>query len=172
MGFTKILDLQVGLESYAGPGHWNDPDMLQVGNDNLTFEENKSHFSLWAILAAPLMLGNDIRNMTDDVKAILTNKEIIAIDQDKLGKQGIKVRDDGDFEVWAKQLSDGSRAVVLFNRSKAAAEISFDWTEIGYSAALKMNVRDLWQKKNLGTFVGKYSAQVPSHGVVAVKLFL
>lgn len=170
MGFTKILDLQVGLESYAGPGHWNDPDMLQVGNDSLTFEENKAHFSLWALLAAPLMLGNDIRNMTDEVHAILTNKEIIAINQDELGKQGVKVRDDGDLEVWAKQLADGSRAVVLFNRGETEENMTFSWTEIGYSNQLDMNVRDLWLKKDMGKFSEKYSARVPSHGVVVVKV--
>ena len=172
MGFTKILDLQVGLEPYSGPGHWNDPDMLQVGNDSLTFEENKAHFSLWAILAAPLMLGNDIRNMSDEVHGILTNKEIIALDQDKLGKQGVKIRDDGDFEVWAKQLADGSRAIVMFNRSKSNKEMSFNWTEIGYSNDLKMNVRDLWQHKEMGKFKATYSAEVPAHGVVVVKVYL
>jgi alpha-galactosidase len=172
MGFTKILDLQVGLEPYAGPGHWNDPDMLQVGNTSLTYEENKSHFSLWAILAAPLMLGNDIRNMNDDVKEILTNKEIIALDQNVLGKEGVKVRDDGDFEVWSKQLADGSRGVVLFNRSESPKEMSFKWTEIGYDNKLKMHVRDLWQHKEMGKFAGKYSAKVPAHGVVVVKIYL
>ena len=172
MGFTKILDLQSGLEPHAGPGHWNDPDMLQVGNDSLTFEENKAHFSLWALLAAPLMLGNDIRNMTDEVRGILTNKEVIAINQDKLGKQGVKVRDDGDFEVWVKQLNDGSRAVVLFNRSSTDYEMSFSWNEIGYDSRLKMKVRDLWEKKDMGKFTEKYSADVPSHGVIVVKVFL
>jgi len=172
MGFTKILDLQVGLEPYAGPGHWNDPDMLQVGNTSLNYEENKSHFSLWAILAAPLMLGNDIRNMSDDVKEVLTNKEIIALDQDVLGKQGVKVRDDGDYEVWSKQLYDGSRAVVLFNRSDSPKEMSFRWPEIGYDNNLKMHVRDLWQHKEMGKFSGNYSAKVPAHGVVVVKVYL
>ena len=172
MGFTKILDLQVGLEPHAGPGHWNDPDMLQVGNNSLTFEENKAHFSLWALLAAPLMLGNDIRNMTDEVHDILTNKEVIAINQDKLGKQGVKVRDEGDLEVWVKQLSDGSRAVVLFNRGETVENMSFSWTEIGYSNKLEMNIRDLWKKKDMGKFSGKYSAEVPSHGVITVRVAL
>jgi alpha-galactosidase len=103
IGFTKILDLQAGLESYAGPGHWNDPDMLEVGNGNLTIEENRAHFSLWCILAAPLMLGNDIRNQSPEIHQILTNKEVIAVNQDSLGLQGLKVRDDGDMEVWCKQ---------------------------------------------------------------------
>ena len=172
LGFALILDQQVGLEPHAGPGHWNDPDMLEVGNDSLNYEENKAHFSLWAILAAPLMLGNDIRNMSDDVRNILTNKEIIALDQDKLGKQGVKVRDDGDYEIWVKQLADGSRGVVMFNRSKEAADMSFTWTEAGFPDELKMHVRDLWQHKEMGKFTNKYSAKVPPHGVVALKVYL
>lgn len=127
IGFTKILDLQVGLESYAGPGHWNDPDMLEVGNGNLTIDENRAHFSLWSILAAPLMLGNDIRELSPEIHQILTNKEVIAINQDVLGMQGKKVRDDGENEVWCKQLEDGSRGVVLFNRGDSEEEISFSW---------------------------------------------
>jgi len=170
LGFTKILDLQVGLELYAGPGHWNDPDMLQVGNEKLTYEENKAHFSLWCILAAPLMSGNDLRNMSPEITAILTNKEVIAIDQDPLGKQGVKIRDDGDFEVWSKQLSDGSRAVVLFNRSESSANMTVNWNEIGYPNHLKADVRDLWKKKDMGSYSGKYSAEVPVHGVVVIKI--
>ena len=170
IGFTKILDLQVGLESYAGPGHWNDPDMLEVGNGDLTLEENRAHFSLWCILAAPLMLGNDIRNLSPEIHQILTNQEVIAVNQDSLGLQGKIIRDDGDYEVWCKQLNDGSRAVVLFNRSESETKMSFDWTEIGYPEKLKARVRDLWEKKDLGKFSGHYSAGVPSHGVVMVKV--
>lgn len=172
MGFTKILDLQSGLEVYAGLGHWNDPDMLEVGNDSLSFEENKAHFSLWALLAAPLMLGNDVRTMTLEVQEIITNSEVIDINQDALGKQGVKIRDDGDFEVWSKQLNDGGRAVIFFNRSESATEMSFNWTEIGYNNKLKLSVRDLWQKKDLGKFTKKFTSQVPSHGVVMVRVGL
>ncbi len=168
IGFTKILDLQAGLESYAGPGHWNDPDMLEVGNGNLTYDENKAHFSLWCILAAPLMLGNDIRNLSPEIHEILTNKEVIAVDQDPLGKQGVKVRDDGDLEVWVKQLADGSRAVVLFNRSESAANMTVTWNEMGYPGHLKALVRDLWQKKDMGKFTKEYTDEVPSHGVVMI----
>lgn len=170
LGFTKILDQQVGLESYAGPGHWNDPDMLEVGNGNLTLEENRAHFSLWCILAAPLMLGNDIRNISPTIQEILTNKEVIAIDQDPLGKQGIKVKDNGDFEVWAKQLADGNRAVVLFNRSNLLHNITVTWSEIGYPAHLNAEIRDLWKKKDVGSFSCQYSAEVPSHGIVMIKI--
>ena len=171
IGFTKILDQQVDLEPYAGPGHWNDPDMLEVGNGELTWEENKAHFSLWCILAAPLMLGNDVRDMTPEVHAILTNAEAIAVNQDPRGRQGRKVRDDGDLEVWSKELADGSRAVVLFNRSGEEADISFSWTEIGYPLSLSLTVRDLWRHEDLGRFEGSWSTRVPSHGVVMLRTY-
>jgi len=171
IGFTKILDLQVGLESYARPGHWNDPDMLEVGNGTLTYHENVAHFSLWCILAAPLMLGNDIRNMSEEVLEIITNPEAIAVNQDPLGRQGKKVRDDGDFEVWSRELYDGSRAVVLFNRSENESEIGFKWSEVGLPQDLKFKVRDLWQRKNVGKYSGYFSDTVPPHGVVMVKVF-
>lgn len=170
MGIVHILDLQVGLESYAGPGHWNDPDMLEVGNGGMTITEYRSHFSLWAILAAPLMAGNDLRNMSSEVKDILTNREVIAVDQDPLGMQGRRVARNGDQEVWAKQLVDGGRAVVLFNRSDKAAEITVSWTEIGYPEHLAANVRDLWAAKDIGKLSGKFSAEVESHGVVMVTI--
>jgi alpha-galactosidase len=168
IGFTKILDRQVGLEAYAGPGHWNDPDMLEVGNGELTYDENVAHFSLWSILAAPLMLGNDPRNMREKIHAIITNKEVIAVNQDPFGCQGRKVRDDGDFEVWSKELHDGTRAVVLFNRSDAIADIGFTWADIGLPNSLTFSVRDLWARENVGQFAEKFSVPVPSHGVVMV----
>ena len=170
MGIVHILDLQDGLESYAGPGHWNDPDMLEVGNGGMTITEYRSHFSLWAILAAPLMAGNDLRSMTPEVKEILTNREVIAVDQDPLGIQGRRVKRDGDREVWSRQLADGGRAVVLFNRGAKAEEISVSWTDIGYPSHVPAKVRDLWAAKDLGTLTGKFSASVPSHGVVMVTI--
>jgi len=170
MGWIYILDLQDGLESYAGPGHWNDPDMLEVGNEGLTFTESQAHFSLWCLLAAPLMAGNDLRTMSPEIRNILTNPEVIAVNQDSLGRQGRKVRDEGDLEVWSKEMKDGSRAVVLFNRSKSDSPVSVNWSEIGYPAHLRAKVRDLWQKKDLGQFTGSYTAQVPSHGVVMVRI--
>jgi alpha-galactosidase len=112
----QIIDQEDGLESYAGPGHWNDPDMLEVGNGGMTDTEYRSHFSLWCILAAPLMAGNDIRSMKPETRDILINKEAIAIDQDSMGIQGRRVHKDGDLEVWSKQLADGGRAVALLNR--------------------------------------------------------
>jgi alpha-galactosidase len=170
IGFTKILDQQVGLESYAGPGHWNDPDMLEVGNGGMTISEYRAHFSLWCILAAPLIAGNDLRNMTPEIVEILTNREVIAVNQDSLGIQGSKVRDDGDIEVWAKQLKDGSRAVVLFNRGQAETKITVSWNEIGYPNHLSAKVRDLWLKKDLGKHKGHFTGTVPSHDVVMVNI--
>jgi alpha-galactosidase len=170
MGFVHILDLQDGLESYAGPGHWNDPDMLEVGNDGLTITESRAHFSLWALLASPLMAGNDLRSMQPEIVDILTNKEVIAVNQDVMGRQGRKVKDDGDLEVWAKDLHDGSRAVVLFNRSAEERQMEVRWPEIGYTNSMDALVRDLWKHEDLGTFQGAYSAAVPSHGVVMLKI--
>jgi alpha-galactosidase len=169
-GVLDILDQQVGIESYAGPGHWNDPDMLEVGNGGMTMTEYRAHFSLWCLLAAPLMAGNDVRNMTPAIKAILTNKEVIAVDQDPLGKEGTRVWKDGDREVWAKQLKGGSRAVILLNRGAAEAQISADWESLGYPEHLTAAVRDLWAHRDLGNFTGKYSASVPAHGVVMVSV--
>ena len=170
MGFVHILDLQNGLESYAGPGHWNDPDMLEVGNGGMTTTEYRSHFSLWCILAAPLIAGNDIRSMSPEIAEILTNKELIAVDQDPLGMQGRRVKRDAELEVWARQLADGSRAVALLNRGTAEKNISVTWSEIGYPNYLPASVRDLWARKDLGKRTGSFSATVESHGVVVVKI--
>ncbi len=169
-GMTDILDAQVSLGSYAGPGHWNDPDMLEVGNGGMTTEEYRSHFSLWAMLAAPLMAGNDLAHMTPEIRDILTNKEVIAIDQDPLGHQGTRVAKNGDLEVWSRPIADGSRAVILFNRGAETKDIAVDWTALGYPAHLSAKIRDLWQHKDLGTFTGKFSAPVVSHGVVMVRV--
>ena len=169
-GFTVLLDRVADLYSYSGPDHWNDPDMLEVGNSGLTATESRAHFSLWCVLAAPLIAGNDLRNMTDETLEILTNTEAIEVDQDPLGKQGIKVRDDGDYEIWVKQLANGSRAVVLFNRSLKPEKMSVKWVEIGYPAHLKAKVRDLWLHKDMGFFTGKYSTKVPAHGAVMIKV--
>jgi alpha-galactosidase len=168
LGVVNIVDLQVGLESYAGPGHWNDPDMLEVGNGGMTTTEYRSHFSLWAILAAPLMAGNDLRTMSPEIRDILTNKEVIAVDQDPLGIRGRRVRRDGELDVWVKQLKDGSRAVVLLNRGKAEQTMTVDWEDLGYPSHLGAAVRDLWSHQDLGKFTGNFSAPVAAHGVVVV----
>ncbi len=167
-GMTDILDQQVGLESFGGPGHWNDPDMLEVGNGGMTTEEYRAHFSLWAILAAPLIAGNDLRDMKPEIREILARKEVIAVDQDEAGIQGRRVRKTGDLEVWSKSLRDGSRAVILFNRGTANGDISVAWEDLGYPAHLSARVRDLWQAKDLGEHKGKFSATVAPHSVVMV----
>jgi len=165
-GVVDIIDQENGLETYAGPGHWNDPDMLEVGNGGMTNTEYQSHFSLWAILAAPLMAGNDLQKMSPEIKAILTNKEVIAIDQDPLGRQGRRLRKDGDLEVWARPLKDGSRAVILLNRGASESPITVNWEDLHYPAHFSAAVRDLWQHKDLGQFTGAFTAPVLSHGVV------
>jgi alpha-galactosidase len=167
-GMLDIVDQQVGLESYAGPGRWNDPDMLEVGNGGMTDEEYRSHFSLWSLLAAPLIAGNDLRSMKPEIRDILTAKEVIAVNQDPLGREGRRVRKDGDMEVWVKDLHDGSRAVILLNRSATEQPIKVGWADIGYPEHLSAGVRDLWQKKDLEKSTGKFTAIVHSHGVVMI----
>jgi len=170
LGMLDIVDMQVGLEGAAGPGHWNDPDMLEVGNGGMTTLEYRSHFSLWAMLAAPLIAGNDLRSMSPEIKAALTNKEVIAINQDALGSQGRRVQKDGDKEIWVKQLKDGSRAVILFNRGAAETEISVNWTDLGYPEHLSADVRDLWAAKDLGKFNRKFSSKVASHETLVLRV--
>jgi len=170
LGVVQIIDLQDGLEAFSGPGHWNDPDMLEIGNGGMTTAEYRAHFSFWCLFAAPLMAGNDLRTMKPETRDILTNTEVIAINQDALGKQGSKVRDDGDSEVWARPLADGSRAVILFNRSTKEARITVGWPEIGYTQAMTAHVRDLWQHKDLGPSQGSFTAAVAGHGVVMIKI--
>ena len=169
-GVLGILDQQVGLQSYAGPGHWNDPDMLEVGNGGMTDTEYRSHFSLWAMLAAPLIAGNDLRDMRPEIHDILTNKEVIAVDQDPTGREGERVWRNGDLEVWSKQLQDGSRAVILLNRGSAEQEISARWEDLGYPNHISASVRNLWQHRDLGKFTEKFSASVLSHAVVMVTI--
>jgi alpha-galactosidase len=170
LGVLQIMDLMSGLETYAGPGHWNDPDMLEVGNGGMTKEEYRTHFSMWAMFAAPLLAGNDISNMSADTKEILLNKEVIAVDQDPMGIQGKRVKKMDDVEVWSKQLADGGRAVALVNRGSSTAKITATWQDIGYPASLSASVRDLWAAKDAGRHTASYAADVPSHGVVMVKV--
>jgi alpha-galactosidase len=167
-GVLGILDQQVGLESYAGPGHWNDPDMLEVGNGGMSATEYRSHFSLWAILAAPLMAGNDLRDMTSETRDILTNREVIGVDQDAMGREGERVWKAGDLEIWAKQQRDGSRAVVLLNRANTEQQIALKWEQIGYPSHIPATLRDLWAHRELGKFVGEFATPVAPHGVVMV----
>jgi len=159
---------QNGLESFAGPGQWNDPDMLEVGNGGMDRDEYRTHMALWAILAAPLLAGNDLRNMSQETKDMLTNADVLAVDQDPKGVQGHRVWQEGPLEIWAKPLVGGSLAVGLFNRTEAALKMTVDFKSIGAPAAAK--VRDLWAGKELGTLSGSYSSVVPKHGVVFLKI--
>jgi alpha-galactosidase len=154
---------QAGLSKYAGPGHWNDPDMLEIGNGKMTEEEYRTHMSLWVLLAAPLIAGNDLSKMTEADKNLLMNKEAIAIDQDALGKQGDRLYQSGDFDVWTKPLSDGRVAVGLFNRSWDNREVSVDLAEIGFRDGASL--RDVWKQKDLGRHSGVFTDTIPKHGV-------
>ena len=171
LGWTLILDKQVGLEKYARPGAWNDPDMLEVGNGGMNDTEYQAHFSMWCMLSAPLMAGNDLRNMGPQTIKILTNVEAIAVNQDRLGKQAKKIRDEGDQEVWLKALADGHRAVALLNRSKKRTRMSVAWPEIGLKQEQRVHIRDLWTFKDRSDVRGRYSAEVPGHGVVLLRLY-
>ena len=158
-----ILDQQVGLEAYSGPGGWNDPDMLEVGNGSLTATEARAHFSLWSLLNAPLIAGNDIRSMSAETRSILTNTEVIAVNQDWGGRQGHKISDNGNLEVWRKPMANGSVAVVLLNRGSGTATVSTTVSALGLGAAASYSVRDLWAHTT-GSSSGTISASVPAHG--------
>lgn len=162
------LDMQRDLEKYAGPDHWNDPDMLEVGNGGLTVAEERAHFSLWCMLAAPLIAGNDLRNMTKQTTEILTNKEVIAVDQDKLGKQGYTIIDRQDFEVYMKPLSDGGTAICLFNRGNKLKDVNINWSDLKISNDFK--IRDLWKHENVGTTAIAFKASIPQHDVIVLRL--
>ncbi len=159
---------QHGLARFAGPGHWNDPDMLEVGNGGMNENEYRTHMSLWALLAAPLLAGNDLSKMTPQTLAILTNREVIAVDQDRLGRQGERVWEEGPLEVWMKPLADGGKAVGLFNRGEAAETLSVQLHDLGLGEAAA--VRDLWEHKDLGTVKSAFAARVPVHGVVMIRV--
>lgn len=166
-----ILDQQVALAEYARPGHWNDPDMLEVGNDGLSESESRAHFSLWCLLAAPLIAGNDVRDMSDSTREILTNEEAIAINQDPAGIQGTKRRADGDEEVWAKPLADGDVAVGLLNRGESKATIATTVEEVGLDARGGPGyvIRDLWEQKEMYT-TGDITAPVSGHDIVLFRV--
>jgi alpha-galactosidase len=168
-GWTLILDAQPDLQAYAGPGHWNDPDMLVVGLPGLTVEEARAHFSLWCILAAPLICGCDVTTLSPEIAGILLNPEVIAVDQDALGIQGSRVLKHGEVEVWSKPLSEGSRAVVFFNRGKSPARITASSEQLGLPPPASFTARDLWGRKALGHFTGSFSATVAPHAVAMIK---
>ncbi len=160
---------QAGLARFAGPGHWNDPDMLEVGNGGMTTEEYRTHMSLWVLLAAPLLAGNDLSTMTPETISLLTNREVIAVDQDPAGHQGDRVSAEGPIEVWAKPLADGSKAVGIFNRQQNPLPATVDLRTLGFSGPVK--ARDLWKKSDVGTLSSPYIVTVPGHGVILLKVW-
>lgn len=162
---------QAGLSKFAGPGHWNDPDMLEVGNGKLTHNENLTHMTLWAMLASPLIAGNNLTLMTPEIKAILTNREVIAIDQDKLGRQGDRIFSQGPIEIWSRPLQDGSTALAIFNFGEDASNlrgISLHLAQAGVKGRVKGH--DIWAGKDVGAVTDTTGFTVPKHGVVLLKL--
>jgi alpha-galactosidase len=168
--FPRMVQIgfgQAGLSKFARPGQWNDPDMLEVGNGGMTPIEYRTHMSLWALLAAPLLAGNDLTAMSPDTLAILTNREVIAIDQDPAGRQGDRVKAEGPLEVWARPLSGGRAAVGLFNLSDLPAYMEVDVADIGLTGAVE--ARDIWAARDLGP-LRRYRTLVAGHGVVLLML--
>jgi alpha-galactosidase len=163
---------QAGLSKFAGPGHWNDPDMLEVGNGKMNHDENISHMTMWSMLAAPLIAGNNFTEMTDDVRSILTNKEAIAIDQDKLGKQGDRVWAGEETEIWSRPLADGSVALAIFNLANNRSVmrgLKLHLKEAGFPSGTA-RARDLWAAKDLGVIKDTDVFTIPRHGAVLLKL--
>jgi alpha-galactosidase len=159
---------QNGLQRFAAPGHWNDPDMLEVGNGGMSADEYRTHMSLWCLLSAPLIAGNDLASMTPETLAILTNPNVLAVDQDPAGNQGYRIWQEGPLEIWMKVMADRSRVVGLFNRGYTASPMTVNFHQIGVGDTEQ--VRDLWARKDLGTMQGSFTANVPRHGVVLVRI--
>jgi len=179
LGVMPIVDLQNGLRKYAGPGHWNDPDMLEVGN-GMSVAEDRSHFSLWCMLAAPLIAGNDLRKMTEATKEILTNKEIIAVNQDVAGMEGFLYKSKDSLEIYVKPLSNDDWAVCFLNRSHGPMKVNFNWkdeiiTDTLFKRTMNTNehtfkIRNLWTMSNMGDTQKPLTAMLPSHDVIVVRL--
>ena len=179
LGVMPIVDLQNGLRKYAGPGHWNDPDMLEVGN-GMSVAEDRSHFSLWCMLAAPLIAGNDLRKMTEATKEILTNKEIIAVNQDVAGMEGFLYKSKDSLEIYVKPLSNDDWAVCFLNRSHTPMKVNFNWkteviTDTLFKKTMNANehtykIRNLWAMSNMGDTQKPLTAMLPSHDVIVVRL--
>src|SRR5581483_9118534 len=178
-GVMQILDLQNGLRRYAGPGHWNDPDMLEVGN-GMSLPEDRAHFSMWAMLAAPLISGNDIGHMSSETAAILTNRGVIAVDQDSLGIEGFRYAVADSLEVWLKPLSHDAWAMVFLNRARSPRSASFDFRKEAVADSVSgrqarfgevtYHIRDLWANADRGTTAQPLNVTVPSHDVIAIRL--
>lgn len=179
-GTMQILDKQEGLRQYAGPGHWNDPDMLEVGNGKLTPGEDRAHFGMWAMIAAPLIAGNDIRSMSKETQEVLTNKNVIAVNQDSLGIQGFKYAVKDSVEIWFKPLKDGKWAAAFLNRSNVARKLNFDWNTENVkdeffkkdlnSKSNVYNLKNLWTGKAYGNSKKVLTATVPSHDILMLQL--
>jgi alpha-galactosidase len=179
-GVMQILDKQEGLRQYAGPGHWNDPDMLEIGNGKLTPGEDRAHFSMWAMLAAPLIAGNDLRNMSNETKEVLTNREVIALNQDSLGVQALRYAVKDSVETWMKPLKNGDWALCFLNRSVSPKTVEFNWqNEVVYDTVSKRQlntnnttytIRDLWTKKDGGNTKKPLKTTVPAHDVLVLRL--
>lgn len=179
-GVMQILDMQKDLRQYAGPGHWNDPDMLEIGNGTLTAGENRAHFSMWAMLAAPLIAGNDLRNMTKDIVEVLTNKEVLAINQDSLGVQGLKYAVRDSVEIWTKPLKNGDWAAAFLNRSTVPKTITYDWNaEVVKDSVSNLTLdtranpyklRDLWTKTERGDTKKPLHTAIPAHDILMFRL--
>jgi alpha-galactosidase len=165
LGVVNIADRNEALWRYAGPGHWNDPDMLEVGNGGLSDDEARAHFSLWAIMASPLIAGNDLGAMSPATHAILTNRDAIAINQDPLGVQGHRLLQQGEQEVWAKPLSGDRYAVLLLNRTAQPVEMKAGWDILGWRASAHVTVRDVWAHRDVVARGGGVAMTVPAHGV-------
>jgi alpha-galactosidase len=178
-GVMTIVDMQDTLYKYAGPGHWNDPDMLEVGN-GMSVNEDRSHFSIWCVLAAPLMTGNDLRKMTKETKAILTDKDAIAIDQDAAGMQAFKYADKDSIQTWFKPLQNGDWAVCFINRGSTEKGISFDWKKENVNntffnrqlnaGTVNYKLFDVWTKRDIGSTAKQLDIVVPSHDAVLLRL--
>lgn len=163
----EIADSQPTIAKYAGPGHWNDPDMLEIGNGGMTTDEYRTHMSLWAIFAAPLLAGNDVRTMTPDTKSILLNKEVIAVDQDAAGVEGILVGQVGEVQYYARPLSNGDSALVVLNRADSPAAIKLPWSEMKVPAGTK--VRDLWKHEDFKA-IADQAFTIPPHGSLMFRM--
>ncbi|KAK2421475.1 alpha-galactosidase [Trifolium repens] len=159
----SLADLNNKWASYAGPGGWNDPDMLEIGNGGMTTEEYRAHFSIWALAKAPLLVGCDIRSLDNTTKELLSNSEVIAVNQDKLGVQGNKVKSNDDLEVWASPLSGNRLAVVLWNRSSSKATVTATWSDLDLEPGTSVDVRDLWLHSTQSSVSGDISAELESH---------
>ncbi len=165
-----ILSQQEGLEKYSGPGHWNDPDMLEVGNGKLSLAENRTHFSMWAMLAAPLLAGNDLPNMKPEIKAILTNRDVIAIDQDRLGRQGARITSDGEVEVWTRHLSGGAVAIAVVNVGSdrySSHPFHLNLRKLGLAGT--QIGKDLWTGKTM-ELKDNMPLELASHDILLVRI--